>query len=357
MELTPRLFTHTALDFAVDTNASEPERFLKFLGELWSDDPLSIACLQEWFGYLLTTDTSRQKILFIVGPRRSGKGTLTRVLTKLVGLENVASPTFDSLSRPFGLEGLLGKSVAIIHDARLGRSNSGLVTERLLSISGEDALDIDRKYLKALPSVRLPTRIVVVSNEIPRLQDASGALASRFCILRLTNSWIGKEDLGLTDRLFTELPGIFLWAIRGWGRLQKQTYFTKPASSEALVQQMEELASPMKAFVDECCEVGLGREIQADGLYSACKKWREDRGIPGQYDKSHFGRDLMASVPTVKRIRPKVKGKRTYIYSGIGLGEGALGVMTASEKAGAEFVPSPGNFMTDDDEEDEEPGD
>ena len=252
VELTPQLFTHTALDFAIDTDAPDPAEFLRFLDELWPNDPESIACLQEWFGYLLTADTSQQKVLLLVGPKRAGKGVLTRVLKDLVGCDNVASPTFASLGGNFGLQGLVGKSVTIIHDARLGSNRSDIVTERLLSISGEDALDIDRKYLEPLSSVRLGTRIVVVSNEVPRLQDASGALASRFSILRLTNSFYGQEDHGLTERLLKELPGIFLWAVRRWSRLRRQKYFTRPSASEALVREMEELASPVKTFVEEC---------------------------------------------------------------------------------------------------------
>ena len=37
-------------------------------------DPDAVATLQEWLGYLLTAGTSQQKILFLVGPMRSGKG-------------------------------------------------------------------------------------------------------------------------------------------------------------------------------------------------------------------------------------------------------------------------------------------
>ena len=38
-------------------------------------------------------------------------------------------------------------------------------------------------------------------------------------MLRLTESWYGKEDTHLTDRLLKELPGILLGAIDGWKRL------------------------------------------------------------------------------------------------------------------------------------------
>ena len=46
-----------------------------------------------------------------------------------------------------GVQPLIGKQLAIVSDARLGyKSNLESVAERLLSISGEDALTVDRKY-------------------------------------------------------------------------------------------------------------------------------------------------------------------------------------------------------------------
>jgi phage/plasmid-associated DNA primase len=63
-----------------------------------------------------------QKIFLLVGPKRGGKGIISRILTALVGADNITAPTLSSLSQNFGCEGLIGKTLAIISDARLGRS-------------------------------------------------------------------------------------------------------------------------------------------------------------------------------------------------------------------------------------------
>ena len=91
------------------------------------------------------------------------------------------------------LSPLLGKPLAIISDARLGSAPSHTVVERLLSITGEDMLTVDRKYREPY-SGRLPTRFVMLSNELPRFTDASGAIATRMLILQLTNSFLNRED-------------------------------------------------------------------------------------------------------------------------------------------------------------------
>ncbi len=208
IEHTPVFFGYAALDCDHHPEAQVPEQWFKFLGQLWPDDPESIKTLQEWFGYCLCPDTRQQKILLIVGPKRSGKGTIGRIQRLLLGVTNVCAPTLSSLTKNFGLQPLIGKHLAIVSDARLGkRADQSTVAERLLSISGEDALTIDRKYRGAWTGT-LPSRFMILTNELPRIWDASGALASRFIVLLLTDSFIGREDIGLTDRLATVLPGI-----------------------------------------------------------------------------------------------------------------------------------------------------
>src|SRR5262249_49916718 len=143
---TPDFFTLYALPYAFDANTPPPREWLRFLESIWENDGEAIATLQEIVGYLLTSDTRQQKIFLIVGPTRSGKGTIARVLTGLLGSKNVVAPTLASMATNFGLSPLIGKQLAIISDARLGaRSDQQLIVERLLSISGEDSLTIDRK--------------------------------------------------------------------------------------------------------------------------------------------------------------------------------------------------------------------
>ena len=45
-------------------------------------------------------------------------GLFARVLTALLGEENVAGPGFDTLAATFGLQDLIGKSLAIVGEAR-----------------------------------------------------------------------------------------------------------------------------------------------------------------------------------------------------------------------------------------------
>jgi len=316
---TPRFFTTCALDFDPDPQAAEPMAWHAFLHQLFDGDIESLDLLQEWFGYCLTGDTSQQKMLLIVGPKRSGKGTLARVLAKLIGTGNVSGPTTSSLAGPFGLQPLIGKSLAIVSDARFHGENIATVVERLLCISGEDMLTIDRKNLTSV-TLKLPTRFMFLTNEFPRLTDSSGALAGRFVILRLTESFYGKEDTGLTERLLRELPGILNWAVEGWQRLHERGHFVIPTSVRDVVNEIEDLSSPVAAFVREECVVGPGYRVPVDVLYDAWKGWCETEGRQAVTTRQTFGRDLAAAVVGINRRRGT--GMRPF-YEGLSLRGGA----------------------------------
>jgi len=317
---TPAYFNASALPFDYDPDALDPINWLSFLDQLWPNDPESIAALQEIAGYLLTPDTSQQKIFALVGPKRSGKGTIARVFRALLGEANVAGPTLAGLSTNFGLAPLIDCHLAIISDARLSsRADQAAIAERLLSISGEDAITVDRKHIAPWTG-KLSARFLVLSNELPRLSDTSGALASRFVLLLLENSWYGREDHNLTERLLTELPSILNWAIAGWQRLFERGHFVQPTSAKEALEELEDLTSPIGAFVRDRCMVGPGSEVLVDHMYEAYKTWCDDQGRSYPGTKQTFGRDLRAAVPGLKTAQHREPdGRRERYYEGIAL--------------------------------------
>jgi putative DNA primase/helicase len=318
----PAFFGLNAVDYAYDAKAGKPAAFLRFLDSLWPDDRESINTLQELFGLLLTADLSHQKAALIVGPKRSGKGTIARVLTALLGHENVAGPTLSGLSQNFGLAPLINKPLAIISDARLGgRADAHVIAERILSITGEDSLSIDRKFREVWTG-RLPTRFLILTNELPKLTDASGALAGRFIILRLIKSFYGSEDLTLTQRLVAELPAILVWAMDGRDRLAKRGYFVQPASARQAVAELEDLASPVGAFARQCCVTDPLYSEECGKMFAAWVAWCKDNGREHPGSTHVFGRDLRAAVEGVQTTQvrdPKDSAKRYRVYTGIAL--------------------------------------
>jgi putative DNA primase/helicase len=317
---TPLYFSQVSVPFPYDPDAPPPDRWLAFLDELWPQELDAIDVLGEWFGYVISGRLDLHKILVMVGPTRGGKGVIARILTTLIGKRNVCGPTLNSLGSEFGLAPLLGKSLAIISDARSGGGkNSSVVVERLLSISGEDTLTVNRKYRDQW-SGKLPVRLHLISNELPRLGDASSAIVGRLVLLLTTRSWLGKENYELETVLRAELTGILNWSLDGLRRLtlDNENHFTRFEAAEEAIVTMQDLASPVGAFVRERCKLDSGAEIAVDELYANYKGWCEASEYP-KSPKIHFGRDLRAACPSVRKRRPRDGSKRHFVYAGIRL--------------------------------------
>ncbi len=321
---TPTLYSVNALTFPYTIDASEPTQWLAFLDQLWPGEDEPIALLQEWFGYCLTPDTRYQKILVMIGPPRSGKGTIARILQRLLGMPNVCAPTLTAMASHFGRAVLIGKTAAIFSDAKIsGRMDTAAITEALLSIRGEDTQTIPRKNLIDWTGP-IRTRFTLLTNEMPRMDDASGALVSRMLLLPLTESFLGREDLALTERLVAELPGILQWARAGWLRLHARGHFPSVTISEDLRQEIQELTSPLHAFLAECCDISdPAASTPRPELYAAFTRWCKDRGRDHPGTEEQFGQRLTAAVPTLRSTRPRVNNpSRHRLYTGITLNPG-----------------------------------
>src|SRR5690606_16152596 len=113
----------------------------------------------------------------------------------------------------------------------------------------------DRKY-QAPWAGKLPTRLMILSNELPNFGDSSGTIVSRFVTLTLTRSWLGREDTTLGPRLLAELPGILNWALDGLAMLSMTGRLLEPTSSAGAMADLSDAVSPMSVFLRECCEIG-----------------------------------------------------------------------------------------------------
>jgi putative DNA primase/helicase len=314
---TPLYFSTVSVPFDYDPAAPEPKRFLAFLDELWPQETEAVDVLAEWFGYVISGRTNLQKMMLMIGPTRGGKGVLARLLTALIGKANVCGPTLSSFAGEFGLAPLFGKSLAIISDVRFSGKGGNVVVERLLSISGEDTLTINRKYREQIDT-KMSTRMHLLSNEMLRLTDASGAIIGRFIVLILTRSWLGREDSELEPRLCAELPGILNFALTGLTRLNKNDgRFTEVPSAKEAIVAMRDLASPVAAFVRERCRLDAQSAIAVDDIYGVYKTWAEDNEYPRE-SKALFGRDLRAAFPSLRKQRRREATGRYWTYVGIG---------------------------------------
>jgi putative DNA primase/helicase len=311
----PNFFNGFALPFDYDQTKTKPTRWLKFLAETWPDDPKAIDLLGEWFGYVLSGRLDLHKGLLLIGPKRSGKGTITRILRSLVGAENCAAPMLHTLHHSTGLEDLRDKALALVPEARLENSKPAVV--QLLAVIGQDPVSVNVKAEKRR-TLDIPARFILTSNEVPSLSDASATVASRFLILRTTISHFGSEDATLERALQNELAGILNWSLDGLDRLNAQGAFSESAAAPEVETEMQELSSPVKHFVDSCLILDPDAIASRADLFEAWRFYAKEAGQPvGTLEK--FGRDLKAYVPDIRDVRPRAgsDANRPRAYRGV----------------------------------------
>lgn len=322
---TPEYFNLSWSEVEYDPDAECP-RWMAFLSEIYPDDPTAADTLQEFVGYTLTTDTSQQKAIALIGPKRSGKGTIARSVQALLGADSYCAPTLASMGKNFGLQTWIGKRAAFVADARAStRNNAQQMVERILTVTGEDTQFVDRKNKEPWEG-RLNTRLWLLSNQLPATQDTGAALVSRFLLIEHSVSFYAREDTELEGRLRAELSGILNWALVGLKRMQKRGRFVQPQSGKAMIAQWERLNSPMKAFVEDMCELDPEEWVPKKQLREAYKVWCFDNDIGFTLDDSHFTNNLNSATDHRVRVTRKYVGKdRVRVFSGIRLRVGQPG--------------------------------
>lgn len=254
--------------------------FLNFLQVVWDGDEELIESLRLWMGYCLLSSANLQKFAVFKGASRGGKSTLVGVIEAMVGRDNAASTSLSLIGSDFGLENLIGRKLIIFQDAdRAGQDRMGIATERIKSISSNDPVGINRKNQSVIFQ-RLNAKISFVCNKMPPFLNDENALTNRMIVFPFWNSFQGKEDFSLAEKLSREIPGILNWALVGARRLLRgERLFTAGRGNDALEEITQQLDS-VQGFIAESIEVtNLDHNVVANNeLWYAYKEWCKDSG-------------------------------------------------------------------------------
>lgn len=289
----PERFNLSSLPFAHDPEAQCPQ-WQAFLESTLPGDVQAHDFLAEWFGYVLSGRTDLHKIGVLVGPPRCGKGTISRVLQAMVGRDGWAAPTLARLGGNFGMESLIGKSLAVMGDVRWTSKHVIDAVPVMLGISGEDGFSIPRKNREDWIG-KLGARLMLMSNDAPVFTDASGAMAGRMVYVAFHRSFMGREDLSLQARVMAELPGILNWALDGLDRLTKQGFFTQSSTSLELRTEVDRDSSPVTGWVDDRCVLDPNAEFTLEALLKHYQDWLTAEHMTFSPSLSRFSRDIRSA--------------------------------------------------------------
>ena len=234
----------------------------------------------------------------VIGPRRSGKGTLSEVLQAICGGKHgVGLIKSSSFSNPNALQSLIGKRIAIDPDASGRVSDPGVFN----AVASNEPVEVKKLY-ENHDCARLGIVVWRFFNDTP---GASGGgmegMGRRIVTFRFERS-IANPDGQLKAKLTAEAAGIFWWA---WSMPEEEMH-------DALVHRGK-VSAVLNASVDGALErdhvlrfstvVNQGK-YKAAHLYDRYRQWMIREGHqPASSTK--FGREIKKLgwvKPTTTRV-------------------------------------------------------
>ncbi|MBT4177745.1 MAG: hypothetical protein HOE02_05600 [Candidatus Marinimicrobia bacterium] len=203
-------------------------QFLNFLKETIQTEN-EIAIVQEFFGYCFLTENRFEKFLVLLGPGCDGKSTLMGVLHEMLGRDKCSRLSIRDLDDHFSRAQLQGKYVNLFPEI-VDQLDFGSF-KMILHGNGIPAA-IKHQKCFVFDS---HCKFVFKTNYLPEHWTQYNGINSRALVVTfkqrfLSGSKTSPPDYFLIDKLLTEMPGIYKWAMDGLTRLLSNAKFTDHVS-------------------------------------------------------------------------------------------------------------------------------
>lgn len=283
-------------------------------GHTDADVAALVADIEETAGTMLDPSKTPSKALFLFGPSRSGKSTFLRLLKAIAGAANTSAVTLHELGTDqFATANLYGKMLNVAADL----SNAHVADlSKFKMATGEDLLHANRKYGQQF-SFTNQALFAFSANELPTVSEASRAYAERMKPFNFPNSFAGREDKTLEDKLMAELPGILArWAKAysrflsrgGYGATDAVTQLMFEAKSDRVVQFFQDMCTLSEAdYGDRLPDTSASGRRDVAVAFNA---WAERNGGTKMGERAFFQR--FAQIPGVNEVRVGPKAHRAY---------------------------------------------
>lgn len=120
-----------------------------------------------------------------------------------------------------------------------------------------------------------------------------------------------KQDKRLIDpewwRESGELPGIFIWALKGLERLRQRGYFNEPKECREAKEKYELDSNPARLFLQDTCTAHPKGHIRSDILYTCYHESIKDGGQHplGKPQFAGVVKKVASSTETVGEFGPR----------------------------------------------------
>jgi putative DNA primase/helicase len=304
-----------------------------WLNEATKGDKELIELIRAFFLAVLLGRYDLQRYMEIVGPGGSGKGTLTRLLTSMIGESNYFITTMKYLEENrFETAAIQGKRLVLINDA----SKYGGEGSIFKSLTGQDKLRMEVKNKQQGEAFTFTGMVVIAANAPIYFSDTSSAISRRRISVEFNHVVPPSKRRNLSEDFEGEIPGLLNWVLgmdvsrmesllRNTDSLVKSSQDAKMAtliSTNALIAWLSENIE----FAPEArVQVGaLGAssentfELADSYLYPNFIRWCKQNGRKGQSSTNTFSTQLEEAVTIIlgvdgveRKRQIRVPGEKT----------------------------------------------
>lgn len=256
------------------TKKATCRKIVRFLYNIMAD-PRDVPLILEYVAYCLLRNSRLQKDLMLQGEADNGKSVLLALIRAFLGADNVSSKTMHQLtSNRFATSALFGKLANIFADISAKKLDD---IEIFKSLGNIDRISAEKKNKDAFDFE--PTAKLIFSCNVPPkpTEEMDDPYYRRWILVqvKLRNlDYFDRtpviRDSHLLDKLSTdeELSGLLNLVIISAKRLFQKWRFCKEQSTAEIREVYERLADPVKAWMDEKCELGKDKETEKERLHS-----------------------------------------------------------------------------------------
>lgn len=295
------------LPFDFDKDAKAP-KWQAFLDEVLPDpDRSRQKVLAEFVGYVFARHLKLEKCLILYGAGANGKSVVFEVTSALLGPENVANVSLESLSRSDYYRATLANKL-LNYSSEI---STRLQAEKFKQLTSGEPIEARLPYGQPT-TLRDYARLAFNSNELPRDVEHSEAFFRRFLIVPFDVT-IPKDrrDATLAKSIIdSELSGVFNWVLGGLQRLLEQNGFTRSVAVDEALETYRRESDSVAMFVeDEGYKESPDKTIYLKQLYQLYTAYSQENGM------KHCGLKTMAKRLDSWGFRSEkaMHGKRIYM--------------------------------------------
>lgn len=273
----------------VDWNPdADPSFFLDWLGKCLEgyEDESVREFFQMCLGYSLTGHTREEKLFYVHGEPRAGKGTLVDILRAIMGEKLAGSTKFETFTKKRDGNDQ-GFDLAPLHACRLvttseSNRDAKMNEAAVKHVTGNDPVTCAHKN-KDMFTFKPQWKIWAFSNFKPNGDVSDDAFWGRMILFSFPHSNLGNEDTTLKDRIVQPdvLEGAFLWIVKGAVKWYQQKRLTPPDAIKNLGNDARNERDYVQQWLDDNCTYDKGNSsyfTPSNKLLSDFKNWCEESG-------------------------------------------------------------------------------